>query len=158
MVEHWNGRGWTLQPTPTLPHAKRGELLDVSCPTAQACIAVGDYRNGSGRQLALAEKWNGHRWNLLSTPTTPGAQNNSRLLSVSCATATACAAVGNAGQHALAERWNGKRWTLQATPAPPGSNKALNSVSCVSAARCTAVGSYTSPRSGGTVTLALSYA
>ena len=70
------------------------------------------------------------------------------LYSVSCATLTACIAVGitdrdvaAAGTEALAERWNGTNWTIQSTPDPPGLTGAeFHGVSCTSPSACIAVG------------------
>jgi len=98
----------------------------VSCTSAAACTAVGYRISSSGKQLPLAERWNGRAWAVEPTPGT-GA-----LASVSCPSASTCVAVGGG----LAERWNGTAWT--ALPAPAGGS--LASVSCTSASACTAVG------------------
>jgi hypothetical protein len=66
---------------------------------------------------------------------------------VSCASATACAAVGFTGVGPLAERWNGTRWSV--VPSPRKRTGSLNGVSCVSATSCTAVGTYLGPRVNG---------
>jgi hypothetical protein len=101
----------------------------------------------------LAERWDGTAWTIRATPNPSGAQR-SVLSAVSCASATACTAVGSytnsAGtQLTLAERWNGTGWTIQPTPNPIGSTgSGLSDVSCTSATTCTAVGS----GSGGTST------
>jgi hypothetical protein len=69
------------------------------------------------------------------------------LSGVSCASASACTAVGSyltsaAGWAALVERWNGTKWSIEQTPKPNGELGGLDSVSCVSARDCTAVGNY----------------
>jgi hypothetical protein len=99
------------------------------------CVAVGS-RKGSGHQVAIAERWNGHHWTLMATPTI---STGSSLNAVSCAGARACMAVGSS-KRALAESWNGTRWAVQTLP--KGSGAFLASVSCVSPAAifCTAVG------------------
>lgn len=138
-VEHWNGRAWKEQPTPTLPGAKAGNLGDVSCPTAGECIAVGSYRLGAQR-LALSEIWKGRRWKLLSTPDQPRSPKNSALWSLSCPSTNACAAVGTPGPYPLLEWWDGRRWALQPMPVKFPGGAGLIAVSCSSAADCTAVG------------------
>lgn len=62
-------------------------------------------------------------------------------------------AVGDrSGGPALAELWNGKSWAVLPLASVPGAQVgALRSVSCTSAAACTAVGSYASSSSSGTV-------
>lgn len=71
----------------------------------------------------------------------------SYLLGVSCASGTACTAVGyydlSTGYLAtLAEVWNGSTWTIGTTPDPSTSLNQLEAVSCTAATACTAVGSY----------------
>ena len=139
VVEHWNGKSWKEQPTPTMRGAKGGNLGDVSCPTATECIAVGTYKRGSVR-LALSEMWNGRHWKLLSTPNQPLSPKNSALWSISCGAANACAAVGTPGPYPLLEWWDGTSWTLQPMPASFPGGAGLISVSCSSVTDCTAVG------------------
>ena len=137
-----------MQPTPSLAGAHGSKLVGVSCATARMCIAVGS-RKGSNHRVAIAERWNGHPWILMATPTI---STGSSLNSVSCASAKACMAVGSS-KGALAEWWNGARWVVQKLP--KGSGAFLASVSCVNPAAifCTAVGETT----GGS-TRALTYA
>lgn len=77
------------------------------------------------------------------------------LLAVSCASSSACTAVGDLASGGsrtatLAERWNGVSWAIQSTPTPAGGRSAsLQGVSCTSSTACIAVGSFTS--GGGTV-------
>jgi hypothetical protein len=66
---------------------------------------------------------------------------------VSCASATACTAVGgvldSSGNNSLgtvAEQWNGTGWVLRPSPGSKGLNYFLNAVSCTSPSACTAVG------------------
>jgi hypothetical protein len=147
LAESWNGRSWKVQPTPSLAGAHGSKLVGVSCTTARMCIAVGS-RKGSGHKVAIAERWNGHHWILMATPTI---STGSSLNAVSCARARACMAVGSS-KGALAEWWNGTRWAVQTLP--NGSGAFLASVSCVSPAAifCTAVG-----ETNGGSTRALTY-
>jgi hypothetical protein len=61
-------------------------------------------------------------WTILPVPDPAG---NGSLNWVSCSSATACTAVGEAstsvsGNHVtLAERWNGTAWAIQPTPGNP---------------------------------------
>ena len=42
LAEHWNGRRWSIQPTPKVSHSNYlAALLGVSCPSLQTCTAVG---------------------------------------------------------------------------------------------------------------------
>ena len=134
--------GWsvTRSPNPVIP---TGQLLWVSCPGANSCVAVGTYVKASGAGVTLAERWNGSKWRIQPIPSPPGAAW-SNLLGVSCVSPSACEAVGittsrSGANKTLAERWNGSRWQLQATPSPTGSSQLIG-VSCTSPSACTAVG------------------
>jgi hypothetical protein len=70
------------------------------------------------------------------------------LAAVSCATTSACTAVGavpsGAGPTPLVERWkpSTSRWVVQHINVPPGSQPQLTGVSCATATDCVAVGSF----------------
>jgi hypothetical protein len=155
LAEGWNAVAWATQPTPNPGGAENSELYGVSCPSAWACTAVGDY-GLPGAYVPLAERWNGTSWAIQPVPEPAGAVTAS-LAAVSCSSASACTAVGfsyaSGAYVPLAERWNGTSWAIQAVPSPSGGTAVgLQGVSCPSASACTAVGSYTA--SGVTVPLA----
>ena len=143
------GSGWKVEPTPNPAGAAISELSAVSCTSGRACTAVGSHAAGlSSPTFTLAERWNGTRWRIQPTLLPAGAESGT-LFGVSCASATACTAVGTAYSQAarrnvnLAEAWNGTRWRVQAIPNPRRSvNGSLHGVSCTSPSACTAVGIY----------------
>ena len=150
LAERWNGRRWSIQRTPTPSGTTDSFLGGVSCASPTACTAVGSYVKGVlGNTLSLVERWNGRRWSIQRTPN-PADATVSSLSGVSCASATACTAVGGASivldsgateNPTLVERWNGRRWSIQRTPNPTGPVvSGLGGVSCASATVCTAVG------------------
>ena len=140
LAERWNGTKWSIEHTPTPAGASGGSyLFGVSCVSASACTAVGqDYNATTG--FTLAERWNGSKWSIEHAPSPTGA-TSSELDGVSCASASACTAVGqsnpsNATGVMLAERWNGTKWSIEPTPSPTGvSYSELNGVSCTSGER-----------------------
>ena len=165
LIERWDRRTWSLQQAP-----KRGVLLGVSCTSARACVAVGSF---AGR--AVAERWNGARWVGLRAASAPTPRGDSQtsydtattLKGVSCASETACTAVGSQTTTMycdsdscpvtwtlmLAERWDGKRWSLRKTPNPNGDAYEgvpieFSAVSCATVATCTAVGPFIDLTSG----------
>jgi hypothetical protein len=95
LAERWNGKIWRVERTPNPANysASFGEVaLDgVSCTSAKACTASGDYSPG-GAAAYFIESWNGKRWRLQPTPRPAGFERGA-LLGVSCA-ATRCSAVG----------------------------------------------------------------
>jgi hypothetical protein len=156
LIEHWNGAKWAIQAAPKPPSGNESYLTGVSCPSAKVCTAVGAYGSVNG-SLTLAERWNGAKWVVQSTPN-PSGEQDSKLNGVSCPSAKACTAVGSNGDEAtLAERWNGTKWALQHAPNPADAGASpLLGVSCSSAPACTAVGPYVK-KSGVELTLAERY-
>jgi hypothetical protein len=165
LAERWNGTRWSIEPTPSLAGSTASLLFAVSCPSTRTCIAVGSVTERSGITVPLAERWNGLRWSIQSTPnpTRAHGRDAAYLGSVSCASRTACIAVGFSGNEAgtagvtLAEGWNGTSWSIERSLQPAGAAAAfLSGVSCPVPAACTAVG-YSTTLSGGAVTLAESW-
>jgi hypothetical protein len=149
LAEGWNGSSWAIQSVPTPTGTTFSLLAGISCTSAIACTAVGDYINSTAADVALAERWHGTKWTMQSTAKPSFAQNY-RLLAVSCPTLSACIAVGYDMQgsinYPLAERWDGTSWTaLFATCAQAFVNVcALLAVSCTAANACAAVGYFDS--------------
>jgi hypothetical protein len=143
LAEHWNGRSWAIQSTPNPKDAGFSFLYGLSCPSATACTAVGNYDNTS-EGLTLTERWNGRSWAIQSTPN-PRHAASPRLSGVSCPSTNACTTVGSYNvlpdgfEAQLAERWNGRSWAIQPTVNSGG--PVLEGVSCPSTTTCTAVGS-----------------
>jgi hypothetical protein len=148
LVERWNGTSWVIQASPNPPGQNQTHLSAVACTSSNACASVGDYVNGSGVRVTLAESWDGTSWVIRPAPNPSGA-DYSVLLGLACTAATACTAVGDFSNSAgatptLAERWNGTSWVIQATPTPSGGGySALSAVACTGPNACTAIGFYT---------------
>lgn len=138
---------WRVTSTPNPNETLDSYLRGVSCTTATACSAVGEYTFNASTYMPMAERWNGSEWALQSTPNPSGAKTT-ELYGVSCSSSTACIAVGydqnSSGVYlSLPEIWNGTEWKIQTTSEPTGTiNSLLKSVSCTSSTACTAVGWY----------------
>jgi hypothetical protein len=150
----WNGTEWTSLAAPKEP--SKISFADISCTAANACTALLG-------QTAKTERWNGTEWTSATLPTPEGG-SLPQLFGVSCASETACTAVGkylNAESkfRTLAESWNGSAWSVQTTPNPPGElfSATLAGVSCTLLNICTAVGSYEPVQGGESKTLAERY-
>jgi hypothetical protein len=158
LVEHWNGRSWSLVSSPDVTGAQISVLSGVSCASTSDCWAVGEsYTVASsgvsegltstgavGVAQTLVEQWNGSSWSIVSSADTSPAMNNS-LSAVSCLSATDCWAVGVAegsqDYEGVVEQWNGSTWQLVTTPQTSGAESyGLFGVSCASATACWAVG------------------
>lgn len=157
LTERWNGSRWAARPVPVPRGAINAALSGVSCPSASACVAVGNYDNGS---RPFADVWNGTRWALRAVPS-PARSIDSSLRAVWCTAPRACTAVGGYfgkgfKSLTLAERWNGTRWRIELTPNPTGfsGGSLLSGVACGAASTCTAVGSSAIAGTGVNRTLA----
>jgi hypothetical protein len=149
LIERWNGTSWSIVSSPNVSATDNNLLLGVSCFSASACTAVGDYYLGSTYQT-LIEQWNGTSWSIASSPDTSATQINI-LRGVSCTSASSCTAVGyyvyGSASQTLIEQLSGSTWSI-VTSADTSSTQVnqLLGVSCTSASSCTAVGEYyTSP-------------
>jgi hypothetical protein len=155
VAERWTGSRWVLEPTPNPGRYHDLSFDGVSCTSTRACTAVATFLDRAGNSGSLAERWNGRRWTIqpLAKPTARHRKTGRVFITgVSCASATACTAVGigflprAANSISVAEHWNGSRWTLQRTPNPNDTaGSQFNGVSCTSPAACTAVGGSTIP-------------
>lgn len=125
-------------------------LYGASCTSRTACTAVGVITTSNGKYArTLAERWNGSKWAVQSTPTPlSGGLVGGLLGGVACTSPTACVAAGYSYSKArlalLGESWNGRKWITQpsATPVPGG---VASGISCTWRNDCTASGL----RSGG---------
>jgi hypothetical protein len=144
LAEQWNGRGWAIQPTPSL--TGQATFLGVSCLSATDCTAFGTQQVQPAS--ALIEHWDGTSWTVQPSPT-PVGSTEADLVGGSCTSPASCTAVGlydpsgGPGEQPLAEFWDGTSWTLQHVPMPAGASVgSLDGVSCPSATRCIAAGGY----------------
>ena len=122
LIEHWNGRRWTIVPSPNV-RAARGVINDmlsgISASRRDDVWAVGLWGvrprvSGSTGDHSLALHWDGRSWSRVATPTVA---RRSSLQAVATSGERAWA-VGDRGFPArtLIERWDGKRWTLMPSP------------------------------------------
>jgi hypothetical protein len=144
LVESWDGSRWSVVRNPN-PDPSGNGLRSVSCVSKDACMAVGFSGGNNGVHTALAESWDGTRWSVVPTPS-PGT-NGTFLDSVSCVSARACTAAGNAyysnGFHAsLIESWAGTHWSVVPSPSPGIGYTVVNGVSCASQDACSVAGYY----------------
>ena len=158
MAESWGGSAWSAVPTPDAGDTTNvlisNVLNAVSCISAQACTAVGEYVE-AGAWQTLIEAWDGSTWSIVPSPNVSPSLGN-YLDGVSCPSATFCTAVGSfitkQGDKTLVETWDGSTWSIVPSP-DTGYVDELLSVSCTSASACTAVGG-SRPRFGFDRTLA----
>jgi hypothetical protein len=96
LIVRWNGAEWVSQTSPNPAGSGASVLQGVVCANAESttCGVVGDWVS-EGKNVTLAEQWNGKTWSLESTPNPVGA-TFSALWDVMCRESTelVCLAVG----------------------------------------------------------------
>jgi len=125
--------------------------------SASECVAVGYTFTDSLIFETLVMVWNGSVWSIVPSPNS--GSNGDLLLSVSCASASECVAVGytypGSAYETLVMVWNGTVWSIVPSPNAGTNGDLLLAVSCMSASDCLAVG-YTGVGNNVCETLVLS--
>ncbi len=148
VVEHWNGRGWVVQPTSNVPHSG---LSGVAATSSTNAWAVGTHGVNVYLEKTLIEHWNGRVWKVQASLSVPW----SHLSGVAATSSTNAWAVGGYTHgrgklrvfHTLIEHWNGKAWTVQPSPTPKYLTwgGGLVGVAATSSRNAWAVGTYEDP-------------
>jgi hypothetical protein len=82
LTEHWNGKKWTIVPSPNPPPAYYpAALLGVTTISGSSAWAVGWWFHPNGAQRTFLMHWNGRRWRQVASPN-PGTQYNNELTAV----------------------------------------------------------------------------
>jgi hypothetical protein len=121
-------------------------LYGVSCTGKAQCTATGLVTTRSGKNTrTLAERWNGTKWAVQSTPTplTGGLQGGALAAGVSCTSGHACVAAGYSYSknsfRLLGEGWNGTKWATQPLNKQPAAVLPVG-IACTWAKNCLTVG------------------
>ena len=148
LIDHWDGRTWSVARGPDLGTARGfAPLQGVTVLSGRSAWAVGEVALG-GHTLIV--HWNGADWQRVPSPS-PSSQGNV-LTGVAATSASDAWAVGYAGSSSigsttLIEHWDGKKWKHVPSPAPqPGCGgcqfpgDSLAGVAAISASSAWAVG------------------
>ena len=145
-AEQLRGSKWSLRLL-SKPGTQSGvtALDGVSCTSSTVCTTVGYDDAGDG----IALRWNASGWRF-QLDSNPNLWAGSELYSVSCVSATSCAAAGGGNDSSsagavsnasVAELWNGVKWMVSEDTDPTSTmNYDLFGVSCSSRTACLAVG------------------
>jgi hypothetical protein len=142
-----DGIEWAVVPSPNPAPATRSSLLlDVSCTTADYCIAVGSLSRATGavNRGFILRTVDGLTWSRMPTPIATGVVT---LLGIDCEDPMTCTAAGTQSDDggisnistALLRMTNGQKWT-RPSPVSEKPQRAARAVACAAAASCTAVG------------------
>jgi hypothetical protein len=160
-----HGANWTATRAP-LPASAASHphvvFTSVACPTATACVAVGEYTAASATAEGLIVVGHDTSWTAYKAPL-PGdarAKPSARLTAVACSSAGRCAAVGSYYDKAGNEQglmltgagssWTASRAQLPASAVIPGA--ALSAVACPAASDCVAAGTFSANQAGMVLT------
>jgi hypothetical protein len=141
LILHWNGKTWSVVPSPS-PGDEDG-LFAVSAISPTSALAVGVTEQGTTAKT-LALRWNGKTWTRLPSPN-PGPSGSRDFLTGVAVTSPGNAwAVGSfasnsTGNQSIIEHWNGSHWNTVAAP-DPGSSSVLSGISASSGSNAWAVG------------------
>jgi hypothetical protein len=119
MVQHWNGKAWSVAKSASLPGSDDTRLHAVTALSATSIWAVGSETTSTSTQ-SLIEHWNGTAWSVVPSPA--GEPADSELLGLAAVSATDVWAVGHTtvevgeGSGTLIEHWNGTAWTVVTSP------------------------------------------
>ena len=152
LVEHWDGSGWTLVPSPSPGGPLTpSSLAAVSALSPANAWAVGDYFTcGACEPMymqTLIEHWDGTAWT--QVPSQSPGPADSFLLAVSAVSRSSAWAVGaytgtGGLLQTLIEHWNGTTWTRIRSPSPGGPKRTniLFGVAALSPSNAWAAGTY----------------
>ena len=143
LAEQWNGHRWRVTQTGDPAGVSAGNLASVSCASDDNCVAVG-MSQGTTRDFALSERWNGRAWKVLKTARV---RRSAALTGVDCTRTGFCMAVGEiarsgqSGEVAMAQDLTKGAWHRVGVPATAGSEVTiLFDTWCGSRYSCLAVG------------------
>ena len=133
LVEHWDGKVWSVVSTPAVSSSNNVLLLSVSALSAHDVWAVGSYNTSGYSSNTLVEHWDGSQWSIMSGPTF---KTSTTLSGVTTLSKNNVWAVGNSFDASnpngvsttLIEHWNGKAWNVVQSPNPHGQFATLNTV------------------------------
>ena len=142
-VGRWDGSSWVdaALPSRSADPVTSALLSNVSCPTADACVAVGSYRDGD-RSRVLAMSWDGVSWTLLPDPPVDIGDQYERVL-IDCADAGTCVVATAVDPPAAVGllAWDGTTWTVHRPSSVPATASAtVDDISCADSHWCLATG------------------
>src|SRR6185312_7381543 len=124
LTEHWNGKHWQVVASPNVGSSNNYLYGVAGVPATAGRVsssdvwAVGFSVANNGPPQTLTERWDGHRWSVVTSPN-PGSSDNELdgVVMVSSSDVWAVGSyVGNGTYQTLTERWDGRRWSVVKSP------------------------------------------
>jgi hypothetical protein len=93
IIEHWNGKKWSLAAAAVPRGSTLSQLNAITCTTRTNCVATGLVSMDLTTQSSLINHWNGRKWAIQPTGA-PARAVGASLSGVSCTSGGHCFAVG----------------------------------------------------------------
>jgi hypothetical protein len=138
LVEHWNGKQWSVVSSPTPTNDEQYPLVSASAISANDIWAVGYGGNSGPPEDTLTEHWNGKKWSIANSPNIGTVSILNGVAAVSTSNVWAVGASGTT--NALIEHWNGKSWSTFKNPGSSINGTLLTGVAELSSGNIWAVG------------------
>jgi hypothetical protein len=132
LIEHWNGTGWSIVPSPDPAGGSTGsdELWAIAAVSPTDIWAAGDdFVQGASIQPLFAH-YNGTSW----TAVAPPPDSAGFVLGLTAIAANNVWAVGDVSSQAFtSEHWNGTSWSVVATPSVNAGSDPIEELTAVTA-------------------------
>lgn len=113
LIEHWDGRSWTVVPSPDPGLSNTLEAIGGTGPSD--LWAVGWFENTAQTFIALLfEHWNGSTWSFVAPPVESGFQFGEAVTAIASNDVWVVGDTG--GQATISAHWNGTSWRMVKTP------------------------------------------
>ena len=137
LIEHWNGKRWSIVPSPNPATGTAGDsdtLASISGSGPDDLWAAGWDSNEATQTIQLLfEHWNGTTWTAVTSPTPAGSfQFASGITAISPDNVWAVGTDRTDGAKTLSARWNGTAWSIVPTPNISNAGKDQNQLTGVS--------------------------
>lgn len=136
LIEHWDGTGWSVVPSPS-PGSYANGLGAITAISMNNVWAVGGCQNAQSNFAGqtLAEHWDGTSWTVVTTGNVGSGSNG--LSGVAPGADSEVWAVGSYSNllglsQTLIEQWNGTDWNVVTSPNPSSEFNQLASIAEVS--------------------------
>jgi alpha-tubulin suppressor-like RCC1 family protein len=121
LIEHWNGKRWSIVPSPDPASGTSGgsdALTSISGTGPDDLWAAGfDLNEATNSIQLLFEHWNGKAWTAVTSPTPGGSsQFASGITAISPDNVWAVGTDRTDGVKTLSAHWNGMAWSIVPTP------------------------------------------
>lgn len=155
LIEHYDGQHWKIVRSPNVG-SRSNYLAGIAALGPHQVWAVGRAMSGS-RFVPIAMTWNGHAWHSKVLPA--GGSGDNALNGLAAMGRSTMWAVGSftgpsGNQLTLVERYSNGHWRIEPSPnANPTADNILYAAAVIAQAKVWAVGSWTSPSKGKSVTI-----